>query len=139
MEAIAERSPLPILRSTLPRPAQVATNQLPVNGSLRGRYNARSGVIDLSALNLTTPHTHLDATGTLGSTSAALKLAVNVTSLTEFQPLLAAMGNAPLPVELGGIGKLQRHAQRPTAQPSDCRTSAGLELHLLYTAGSEAA
>ena len=36
------------------------------------------------------------------STSAALKLAVNVTSLSEFQPLLTAMGNAPLPVELGG-------------------------------------
>ncbi len=83
-------------------PAQVGANQLPVNGSVRGRYNVRSGVINLAALNLTTPHTHLDASGTLGATSAALKLAVNVTSLSDFQPLLTAMGNAPLPVELGG-------------------------------------
>jgi translocation and assembly module TamB len=83
-------------------PAQAANNQLPVNGSLRGRHNVRSGVIDLAALSLTTPHTHLEATGTLGPTSVALQLAINTTSLTEFQPLLAAMGSAPLPVELAG-------------------------------------
>ncbi len=58
--------------------------------------------IELSALSLTTPHSHLDATGTLGATSATLKLNVNTTSLTEFQPMLTAMGNAPLPIELGG-------------------------------------
>ncbi len=57
-------------------PAQVANHQLPVNGSLRGRQNERSGVIDIAVLNLTTPHTHLEAAGTLGTTSAALKLAV---------------------------------------------------------------
>jgi translocation and assembly module TamB len=83
-------------------PSQVANNQIPLNGSLRGRHNVRSGAIDLSALNLTTPHTHLDATGTLGPNSVALTLAVNTTSLTEFQPFLTAMGSAPLPVELAG-------------------------------------
>ena len=83
-------------------PAQVANHQLPVNGSLRGRQNERSGVIDIVVLNLTTPHTHLEAAGTLGTTSVALKLAVRTTSLTEFQPLLSAMGDVPPPVELGG-------------------------------------
>ena len=83
-------------------PPQVANNQLPVNGSLRGRHNARSGVINLAALNLTTPHTHLEATGTLGSTSVALQLTVHTTSLSEFQPLLTAIGNPPVPVELAG-------------------------------------
>ncbi|MGC2111425.1 MAG: translocation/assembly module TamB domain-containing protein, partial [Candidatus Korobacteraceae bacterium] len=83
-------------------PTQPASNQLPVNANLRGRYNARSGVIDVSALDLRTPHTHLNATGRMGSISAALKLALDTTSLTEFQPLLVAMGNTPPPVELGG-------------------------------------
>ncbi|MGA2905301.1 MAG: hypothetical protein ABSD98_15840, partial [Candidatus Korobacteraceae bacterium] len=85
-------------------PAQLsnANNQLPVSGHVSGRYGARSDSIELSALNLTTPHSHLEATGTLGTTSAALKLNVNTTSLTEFAPMLTAMGNAPLPVELAG-------------------------------------
>ena len=77
-------------------------NQLPVSGHLSGRYGARSESTELSALSLTTPHSHLDATGTLGTTFAALKLNVNTSSLTELQPMLTAMGNAPLPIELGG-------------------------------------
>jgi translocation and assembly module TamB len=83
-------------------PPQAANSQIPLNGSLRGRYNVRSGVVDMSALNLTTPHTRLEATGTLGPTSAALTLAVSTTSLAEFQPFMASLGNAPLPVELEG-------------------------------------
>ncbi len=83
-------------------PAHPADSQLPVNATVRGRYSVRAEVIDLSALKVTTPHAHVEASGRLGSTSAALKMAVNVTSLTEFEPLLAAMGNTPLPVELAG-------------------------------------
>jgi len=83
-------------------PAQPSGNQMPVSGHVSGRYGARAESIELSALNLTTPYSHLDATGTLGTTSAALKLNINTTSLTEFQPMLTAMGNAPLPVELVG-------------------------------------
>ncbi len=88
-------------------PLQVANNQIPLNGSLRGRHNVRSDVIDFSALNLTSPHTHLAATGTLGPTSAALTLDVSTTSLTEFQPFLAAMGSAPWPVELAGTASFK--------------------------------
>ncbi len=83
-------------------PPHPANGQIPLNGSLRGRHNVRSEVIDMSALNLTTPHTHLEAAGTLGPTSAGLTLAVSTTSLTEFQPFMAALGNAPLPVEIAG-------------------------------------
>ena len=83
-------------------PTQSSPNQLPVSGHVSGRYGARAESIELSALNLTTPHSHLDATGTLGTTSAALKLNVNTTSLTEFQTMVTAMGNPPLPVELAG-------------------------------------
>ena len=81
-------------------PAQPAANELPVSGNLRGRWSVRSERIDLSALNLTTPHTQLNATGSLGSTSAALLLKAQTTSLAELQPLLS--GPNAIPVELEG-------------------------------------
>ncbi len=83
-------------------PRQPGSNQLPVSGNVRGRYNALSGRTDLDALNLNTPHSQLNATGSLGSTTAALALKANVTSLNDFQPLLTAMGTASLPLELNG-------------------------------------
>ena len=84
-------------------PAQPSANQLPVTATVRARYNPRAQVMDFSALTMTTPHSHVDATGTLGSTSAALHVVLNTTSLTEFQPLLTAMGSPPPPVELAGM------------------------------------
>lgn len=83
-------------------PNQVANSQLPINGNVRGRYNAVSGRTDLTALNLTTPHTQLNASGSLGATTVGLALKANTTNLGDFQPLLAAMGAAPLPIELSG-------------------------------------
>jgi len=83
-------------------PAQPSANQLPVTATVRARYNPSAQVMDFSALTMTTPHSHLNATGILGSTSAALHVVLNTTSLTEFQPLLTAMGSPPLPVELVG-------------------------------------
>jgi translocation and assembly module TamB len=86
----------------LAAPTQVAGNQLPVNGSIRGRYNALSGRADLATLNLTTPHTRIDASGSMGATTVGLTLKANTSSLAELQPLLAGMGSAPPPFELGG-------------------------------------
>jgi translocation and assembly module TamB len=83
-------------------PAGASANQLPVTATVRARYNPRAQVMDFSALTLATPHSHLNARGTLGSTSAAMHVVLNTSSLTEFQPLLTAMGNAPPPVELAG-------------------------------------
>ncbi len=83
-------------------PRQAANNQLPVSGNVRGRYNALSGRTDLDALNLNTPHSQVNATGSLGTTTAALALKTKVTSLSDFQPLLTAMGAAPVPLELDG-------------------------------------
>ena len=83
-------------------PAQSVTNQLPVSGVLRGRYDVRSGALDLAQLNLATPRTEANASGVLGSRDAQLKIAITTSSLTEFQPLLSSMGQSSLPVELGG-------------------------------------
>ena len=82
-------------------PAQPAANELPVNGSVRGRAALRSERIDLMALSLTTPHTQVTASGSLGSTSAMLQLKAHSNSLAELQPLLS-QGTSTLPVELDG-------------------------------------
>jgi translocation and assembly module TamB len=83
-------------------PAQPSAGQLPVTATVRARYKPKAQAMDFSALSITTPHSHVDAVGSLGSTSAALHLVLNTTSLAEFQPLFTAMGNPPPPVELRG-------------------------------------
>jgi translocation and assembly module TamB len=83
-------------------PAQPETNQLPVSGVFRGRYDLHSGSTDIAQLNLATPHTEANASGVLGSRTVDLKLAVTTTNLQEFQPLLNAMGQSEIPVELNG-------------------------------------
>jgi translocation and assembly module TamB len=83
-------------------PAQSASNQLPVSGALRGHYDVHSGTLELAQFNLATPRSEANASGVLGSRDAQLKIAVTTTSLAEFEPLLRAMGESPLPVELDG-------------------------------------
>ena len=83
-------------------PAQPETNQLPVSGAFRGRYDLHSGSTDIAQLNLATRHTEANASGVLGLRTAELKLAVTTTNLQEFQPLLNAMGQSKIPVELHG-------------------------------------
>ena len=77
-------------------------NQLPVSGTLRGRYDVRTATTQIATLSLATPHTEANASGTLGSRTADLKLGVTTSSLRELQPLLSALGEASLPVELNG-------------------------------------
>ncbi len=83
-------------------PTESVGNQLPVNGSIRGRYNALSGRADLTTLNVTTPHTRIDASGSISKTTVAFTLKANTSSLADLQPLFAGMGSAPPPFELAG-------------------------------------
>ncbi len=80
-------------------PAQPTANELPVSGSVRGRSALRSERIDMSVLNLATPHTQLSASGSLGSSAVTLQLKVHANGLAELQPLL---GGGVLPVDLAG-------------------------------------
>ncbi len=94
--AIAEMA----LDSTVPE--HPAVDQLPVSGTLRGSYDVRTGTTQFSTLNLATPHTEANVTGTLGSRAAELKLGITTTNLQEFQPLLSAAGQSSVPIELQG-------------------------------------
>jgi translocation and assembly module TamB len=83
-------------------PEHPAGDQLPVIGTLRGSYDVRRATTEFSMLSLATPRTEAKATGTLGAHTAELKLGITTTNLQEFQPLLSAMGQSSVPVELRG-------------------------------------
>jgi len=119
-------------------PTLPSGNQLPVSGHVSGRYGARAESIQLSALNLTTAHTHLDAAGTLGTTSAALKLNVNTTGLTEFAPMLTAMGNAPLPIELDGASSFNGTLNGRLRTPQIAGHLQATNFVYIYTPAAEA-
>jgi len=114
-------------------PAQAAANQLPVSGSVRGRYSVRAERFELAALNLTTPHSRVVATGSLGSTSATLKLNANTTGLTDFEPLLSAMSSAPLPIELAGTASFDGTLSGRLRAPQIVGHVTATDLTYLYT------
>lgn len=99
------RDALAELQLAIVPPAQSPPGQLPITANLHGTLNVRAQQVEFSALTLVTPHTHLTASGTLGSANAALNLNVETNSLAEFQGFLTAADNAPLPIELGGQAK----------------------------------
>jgi translocation and assembly module TamB len=77
--------------------------ELPVTASLRGSYHGKLRVLDVAALSLTTPATHVTASGAIGNTGTNLRGSATTTDLGEFRPLLAAaFGANGLPVELHG-------------------------------------
>ncbi len=118
-------------------PTQVAGNQLPVNGSLRGKYNLLSGRTDIGSLNLTTPHTQVSASGVLGSTTVGLTIKLNATSLSDFQPLLTALGGDAAAGDRRQ-SQLRRNHQWQAARARHHRTRRGRELHIRLHACAEA-
>ena len=90
----------------LTAPNDVPHPDVPVHGTVNGSYSAATQRVDVRQLNLATRWTRLDAVGTLGATAnpnAALRVNVNTTDVSEFRPILDAVGyHAGLPVELHG-------------------------------------
>lgn len=84
-------------------PANSSPQQLPVTASFEGTYHRGSQILDVAGLSFATREIRLNATGTLGSTTAQLKLALNANSLHELQPVMAAwIADAQLPLEIHG-------------------------------------
>ncbi len=83
-------------------PRIVNRAQLPVTAHLQGSYRAGPGELQLDQLNASTRATQVRASGTFSST-AALKLAVTTTDLSEWEPVFSASGyKGPIPVTLKG-------------------------------------
>ena len=83
-------------------PAKVSSAQLPITAHAQGIYRVGPGEMQLDQLNAATRATQVHASGTF-STSAALKLSVTTTDLSEWQPVFSAAGyGGPVPVTLKG-------------------------------------
>ncbi len=83
-------------------PAQHAAGQLPIGVHANGVYHAANKSLDLPQFSLTSPTSHVQASGTL-SANSALHLAVRTSSLADWLPIVEAVrGPARIPVALNG-------------------------------------
>ena len=83
-------------------PAKLSRAQLPITAHIQGSYRAGPGELQLDQLNASTRATQVRASGTFSS-SAALKLFVTTTDLSEWEPVFSAAGyGGPVPVTLKG-------------------------------------
>jgi translocation and assembly module TamB len=83
-------------------PAHPAPAERPLTGHASGVYRVADDALDLAQFTLTTPTSHVQATGTLSDTSA-LHLSINTSSLADWLPFIEVVrGPAMFPVALGG-------------------------------------
>ncbi len=113
--------------------SQSEANQLPTSGTLRGHYDVHSGLLAVSQLNLATPHTEASASGELGSRDVQLKVAITTSSLQEFQPLLTAVGQSSLPVELNGRASFNGTIGGKIAHPDVAGRLLATDFSYIYT------
>jgi translocation and assembly module TamB len=83
-------------------PAHHGPAQLPLTAHANGVYYAASDTLDLPQFTLTTPTTHVQASGKLSSASA-VRLSVSTSSLADWLPFIAVVrGPALFPIVLNG-------------------------------------
>jgi translocation and assembly module TamB len=114
-------------------PTQVEAGRLPVTGSFRGQYDIYSGTTTIASAVLATPHTELSGSGMLGTRTAQLKIAANTNDLGEFEPLLTAMGQSRVPVEINGRASFDGSVSGPLAHPDIAGRLLATDFTYLYT------
>ena len=83
-------------------PPHPAPSELPLTGHASGVYRVADASLDLPQFALTTPTSHVTASGTLADTSA-VRLSVKTTSLADWLPFVEVVrGPALFPVALNG-------------------------------------
>lgn len=83
-------------------PAQHVAGELPIGAHTNGVYHVANKSLDLPQFSLTTPTSHVQASGAL-STNSSLHLSVKTSSLADWLPLLDAVrGPSLIPVALNG-------------------------------------
>jgi len=83
-------------------PAHPGAGELPLNAHTRARYRWTSGDLEVAEFSASTRATQVRASGTLSS-SAALHLSIATADLSEWQPILTALGyQQRIPVVLQG-------------------------------------
>ena len=83
-------------------PPRPAAGELPITAHIEGKYRNGSDSLQLARLDLSTPASRMQASGTLGAPST-LRVSVSTSDLDEWRPLVTALGGpADLPVRVDG-------------------------------------
>jgi translocation and assembly module TamB len=83
-------------------PTHPVPPQRPLSGRASGVYHVSNDTLDLPQFTLTTPTSHIQASGTLSS-SSAVRLTITTSSLADWLPFIAVVrGPALFPVTLNG-------------------------------------
>lgn len=117
-------------------PSHSEPNQLPTSGMFRGRYNVNASTLEVTAMNLATPHTEINATGTMGPRSLQFHVAANTNNLQEFQPLLSASGQSSIPVEIAGRASFDGTLSGKVDHPDIAGRLLATDFSYVYTAAA---
>ncbi len=89
--------------AAVPPATPAAPGELPVAASLRGAVFSRTNELKATSLSLTTPASHVTASGVFGETTTNLRTSATTTDIGEFVPLFDKTYNPKeLPVVLHG-------------------------------------
>ncbi len=118
-------------------PRNPSRAQLPVTAHAQGAYRAGPGELQLDQLNASTRATQVCASG-IFSPSAALKLSVVTTDLSEWQPIFSAAGYwGPIPVTLKGHASFSGTATGKLSEITLAGNLQSQDFETLYPATSQ--
>ena len=99
-------------------PLHAAPGTLPVTARTQGTYRGANQVLELSQLAISTPASHLQASGMLSGAST-LRVSASTTDLDELRPVIVALhGPADLPFALDGTATFSGVAGGRLAEPT---------------------
>ncbi len=117
-------------------PLPTSPAQLPLSAQVAGVYHVANQSLDLSQFTLTTPTSHIQASGTLSSNSA-LHLSVSTSSLADWLPFAAVVrGPALFPVVLEGRATFNGNLTGAISSPQLSGSLAVNEFQVNVAAGA---
>jgi translocation and assembly module TamB len=120
-------------------PPQPAAGELPVTAKIQAKYRAASDELEISALNVTTPASRIQAAGTLAD-SSTLHLSVTTSNIGEWQPLVTALGGPThLPFAVHGSATFNGVAGGTFSSPNLAGTVAVQDFEFTLPATSRTA
>jgi translocation and assembly module TamB len=106
-------------------PEHHVPGHLRISAHTNGIYHAADDTLDFPQFTLTTPTSHIQASGTL-SAASAVRLSVSTSSLADWMPLVTAVrGPAIFPVELNGSANFTGNLTGAFSSP---QLSGGLQV-----------
>jgi translocation and assembly module TamB len=98
-------------------PAHPVPPQRPLSGHASGVYHVASDSLDLPQFTLTTPTSHIQASGTL-SASSTVRLSISTSSLADWLPFISVVrGPALFPIKLNGSATFNGSMNGSIASP----------------------